>query len=136
MRNIFTPEDFKATEKTEGFGFDTNQGQRNAFFAAEKANEILNKLIESWPVVYGFVNKEGVDFGSSLINKGHPFFTASTHTARLAFIEEIKPKCEKHEPFNINEGIILPSYPAQVPEPIWKCARCGVELIAEWRAKE
>jgi hypothetical protein len=128
-KNIFTPDDFKASEKIEGFDFNANQGQRNAIFAAERANEILNKLIESWPVVYGSACRQEWHTAEQT-TKGViavlSNFKESHYVARLAFIEKIKPKCEKHEPRGISmcdDGISS------------ICKSCGVIIKAEWREK-
>lgn len=94
--------------------------------AANLANEKLNKLIESWPVVYGnnFISNDGsaFDIGSVWnITK----LNDKTHTARLAFIEEIKKECVKHEPFNDS---CVPNH--------FHCKHCGVELQATWSEKK
>lgn len=49
--------------------------------------EKLNKLIESWPVVYGQWGGVYRSFGESYTDK---YDSGATHTARLAFIQEIK----------------------------------------------
>lgn len=61
-------------------------------FAAKTANDVLNKYIESCPVVYGTKHDstKGWGFDQQGIIEG-----LTTHTARLAFIEELpkeKPK--------------------------------------------
>lgn len=89
-------------------------------WASGRANELLAKEIETWPVVYGHYNK------------GIPEYWGpnekDTHKARLAFIEPIVKKECKHEPveYNINEiGTCQLSI----------CKYCRIELIAEWKAK-
>lgn len=113
MKNIFNPEDFRYGDSTIYFnGLHEEK-------AARLANEKLNKLIESWPMVDA--NK---DF------TGH--FVATTrlmedgsHTAYLAFIKENPKKQCKHTPYRL----------AQTKEE-WRCATCGVELVAEWKEKK
>lgn len=79
MKNIFKPEDFPNL-----------LGLREQ--AADDANEKMNKLIESWQVVYGrkvsgvfwFCDpKSGMDT------------SPETHTACLAFVEEINQAPEE-----------------------------------------
>ena len=74
MKNLFKPEDFKFT-LNQKYVF-----QSMADAISKVANKIMQKKIESWPVVYGNL---GYDFG---VNPSG----GDTHTARLAFIEEIK----------------------------------------------
>ena len=77
-------------------------------------NEKLNKLIESWPVVWS-------DNAHSWFENENPI---SAKKARLAFIEEIKKDC-KHEPFNDS---CVPNH--------FHCKHCGVELQATWSEKK
>lgn len=111
--NIFTPEDFDLHMLADPDGSDDINKE-----AAEQANEKLNKLIESWPVVYFGHNTYAVDQWSAVR------LPKDIKQARLAFIEVIKPKCEKHEPIKLVGGY----------SP--RCKDCGVELVAEWRTKE
>jgi hypothetical protein len=79
--------------------------------------EKLNKLIESWPSVFS---------GESYNDKWIDCETMhTTKTAKLAFIEEIKKECPKHEP---QSGWYM------MPNPV-KCKHCGIELLVEWREK-
>ncbi len=131
---IFTHEDFE--EYTES----GNSAEHAAYFANEK----IQKLIESWPVVYSqWKLGNETDGGVTLLNPQWHFLEGKpcdTHQARLAFIEEIeeivKEEC-RHEPihWNINKcsengEIHLFS---EYKEP--KCKHCGVELEAEWKTK-
>lgn len=86
--------------------------------AAEDANKKLQKLIESWPRVYG-------QKGNSLEGFQSWEMSDSTHKARLAFIEPIVKEPCQHEPDFINWGYKNP-----------KCKHCGVELIAKWEEKK
>jgi hypothetical protein len=89
---------------------------------AHIANEKLNKLIESSPVVY--CDNEYTSW-SQLKS---PTFS-DKKKARLMFIEEIVKECVKHEPikFQYDEGHLAMN-------PI--CAHCGVELVAFWSVKK
>jgi len=113
---------FKDFFKPEDFIYVTGFQGDKAMHAASIANEKLNKLIESWPVVYGskFISNDGsaFDVGSVWnITK----LSDKTHTARLAFIEEIKKEQCVHTPYRL----------AQVKEE-WRCGTCGAELQATW----
>ena len=114
--NIFTAKDFA---KNDPEVISADKYLHNEY-AAIIANEKLNKLIESWPVVYGWyppTYPQGTWTSSETIH------STSTHTARLAFIEEIKKEPCKHEP-KVTEGIT--SY-------LPYCKHCGVKLVAEWK---
>lgn len=100
MKDLFEPEDF----------CDIDFAAMD--YAADVANKKLNKLIESWPVVYQFGN-------SWLPLNG----TDATHKARLAFIEEIKKEPCKHEP---EDGWFMLSSPT-------KCKHCGTQLQITWK---
>ena len=82
---------------------------------------ILNKLIESWPVVYASKPDGKSELWSNNETTGH-----DTHRAFLAFIEEIKKEPCKHEPG---------AYQASLGETI-RCCHCGVELQATWSEKK
>lgn len=117
MKPFFTPDDFRYKLFK---GIDTCVSEQ----ACEIANQKLNTLIKSWPVVYKFNQ-------SWLSLKG----TDGTHQARLAFIEEIKREPCKHEPkplrcrkVNAETGEV--SYEGYI------CIYCNVELKAEWREVE
>jgi len=128
--------------------------------AANLANEKLNKLIESWPVVYGTKDNNGQHFHENTNGNYNP-----TLKARLAFIEEIKKEPEiisigksknslaKFErkfsdgsvQYSIDainwtpkHNLVEPckhepgAYQASLGETI-RCCHCNVPLIAEWR---
>ncbi len=88
--------------------------------AAKIANEKLNALIESWPVVYNY--NEGL---SSWWNPKEMVTTADNpvRKARLAFIEEIIKQPCKHDSYTI------------VGFNIGVCNNCNAKLVAEWREK-
>ena len=114
MKDFFKPKMFNGIEKRF----------RPENYAADVANQELQKMIESWPVVYGskFISNDGsaFDIGSVWnITK----ISDKTHSARLMVIEEIKKECVKHEPG---------AYQAGLGETI-RCCHCNVPLIAEWR---
>lgn len=128
MKNFFKPEDF-------GGSYGTSYTSRlDTIGAAEVANEKLNKLIESWPVVYEVVNSAGI---KSWL---HINAVSATSKALLAFIEEISPEPCKHEPLDIR--IELPNrlflHPDIIIQPPTRtlCKHCGVELVATWEAKK
>lgn len=79
MKNIFKLEDFPSLS------------YHAQIAAVVEANEKLNKLIESWPVVYGTYNCMPQGMISDWIYRTtNRQYDEHTHTARLAFIEEIK----------------------------------------------
>ena len=110
---FFKPEDFENLSVTK----DNLVPE----IAAEIANDKLEKLIESWPVVYGRTNLENeILYGT--VKAGY-----DTHKARLAFIEPLLREPCKHEP-------------TEIGSPVWDekkviCKYCGVKLIATWNAK-
>jgi hypothetical protein len=106
--------------------------------AAETANEKLNALIESWPMVYLNDHRN--------INSGIRFISTeqtklNTHKARLAFVEKIVKEPCKHEPINtvitdrhkvdLEREIAFNRYPG-----VSRCKHCGVELQATWSEKK
>lgn len=92
--------------------------------AVEIANEKLNKLIESWPVVYAHKNGEQIWAQAIYVKE-------NVYKARLAFIEEIKKEPCKHEP----EALEVRSY-GYVTIGTAKCKHCEVELKATWSEKK
>lgn len=75
---------------------------------ADKCNKKINELIKSWPVVLGQI--KNIDGG--LTDKKYWCATqisnnGETHTARLAFIEEIKRECVNHIP-KIQSNQVIP----------------------------
>lgn len=83
--------------------------------SARIANNILNKHLESCPVVYAS-KSQGWQWTETKND-------LDTHKARLFGVEQIKKDC-KHEPDWEEEGTGRPY-----------CIHCNVELVAEWRAK-
>lgn len=128
MKNFFKPEDFRSGHP------DKPESYVDAHKAAKIANEKLNKLIESWSVVYGKNNQWD-------ITDGRPdSYLGCTHKARLAFIEEIPKEQCKHEPISLlGKGYSQEiSYRGDISEFLFssKCKHCGVELVAEWKEKK
>lgn len=105
MKNFFKPEDF------------VNCG-RIYQDCADVANEKLDALIESWPVVYG-------QLPISDFNWTGPKQYHDTHKARLAFIEEIVKESCKHKPAHFESD-----------DQHINCKYCGVELRATWSEKK
>jgi hypothetical protein len=99
--------------------------------------EKLNKLIESWPVVYALENN------SQWYMNQYAFPIAATRKARLAFIEEIVKEPCKHEvvftDIKINWGIkqsSAPNWRFNDNELVHTCRDCKVELQATWSEKK
>lgn len=100
---LFKPEDFDGAE-----------------CYSNSANKKLQEYLESCPVAYfKYLGGKPFNLGPEL-NKED-----DTHTARLAFIEELAKESCKHEPTFVNDGDTIN----------WKfsCKRCGVKLEAEWK---
>lgn len=76
---IFEPSDFYDFDEQKA----TTPGQ-----AAIKANEKLNAMIESWPVVYNSLDHVGVSKYAWSSNRT----SNDTHKARLAFVETLSPE--------------------------------------------
>lgn len=99
--------------------------------AAETANDILNKYLESCPFVYGIKNTYFIEE-----NTFYNFDWQSrakeerTHVARLAFIEELPKEPCKHEA-NVNIHLGTSS---RIIES--KCKHCGVDLVISWKEKK
>lgn len=110
MKPIFSAEDF------DGKYLPDN----NAI--AKVANFHIQKLIESWKVVYGF---DGFEDGW----EEHKFPEA-THQARLAFIEPIQKKECEHTPYPVSSKMTL------FKDQAWECAGCGAKLKATWSVDE
>lgn len=117
MKPMFIPKNF------DGKGLTS---RLDCELASEVANQIFAKLIESWEVVYGSKIP-----ATGLMQWDPQPSMGDTHQARLAFIEEIPKQPCKHLP-DSKEGLIrgpgLMVFSA-------KCKHCGVELVADWRAK-
>lgn len=124
MRDIFKPSDFYAVT----FVVD-------AKLAADAANEKLNKLIESWPVVYfSSHNAIGELKGSAGLIIGNKQL-GDTHKARLAFIEEIKKEPCKHTVASHRAGngpwVLNTEYDGS-----FVCEKCKTKLEIQWKEKE
>lgn len=130
-KGFFKPEDFNCRYSQETWHE----------LAADIANEKLNKLIESWPVVYGEFQDNMLVMPFGMV-KG----ATDSHTARLAFIEKIKKECVNHEPEYAQDTIISFSGKEAARSNLstheygrvylQRCKHCGVELQATWTAKE
>jgi len=117
--------------KPEDFQFSNVTGDAALLIAkssAEKANEKLAELIESWPVVYTTKVLKYTEFEkqkwshiSDFDDNRHPMNWA-THTARIAFIQEIKKECPGHEPTFVVGSAHIST----------RCKHCGVELETTW----
>lgn len=124
MKDFFDPEDFE-----EQFG-SVEQARANRELSAKIANAKLNKLIESWPVVYGnFVDSR---------NWTKHETSMDTHTARLAFIEEIKKECVNHTPSwnGLKTIMSVDRFDNRFANVESVCMDCGVELVARFEIKE
>lgn len=80
MKNFFKPEDFDAREVPPGYAYMLTREEATVI-----ANEKLNVLIESWPVVYGTKDNNGQHFHENPNGNYNP-----THKALLAFITKIE----------------------------------------------
>lgn len=126
MKPIFSAEDFRF--------LDHNNYISPAGRAATLAQEKIQKLIESWPVVIGAPDDQEVDHWSpSLYN-----YPGATHKARLAFIEELpKKECLNHSPTvaaqNVSER--NPDIAYMLGCSV-KCSICGAKLKATWSVDE
>jgi len=134
MKDFFKPEDFIAPYGYAGLN------RMEADLAANAANEKLNKLMKSWPIVYGHGETPGA---SSLWNMNGPEKERAPHThkARLAFIQELPKEPCKHEPVNTiftdRHKIDLENEIAFNRQPSKShCKHCGVELQATWSEKK
>jgi hypothetical protein len=116
MKNIFKPEDLNVIQTNHPlWGLD----DRERYIVCEHINTKLNELIESWPRVYSNKDANGDYFEWSK----DPYAGCEVK-ALLSFIEPIKRECVKHEPIQYG-GLVG-----------YKCMKCGVELVAEWKVKE
>lgn len=129
MKHIFTPSDFQHLFHTKH--------QEQFVLIANFANEKLQALIESWPVVYG------TSYEGHICNNW--YFDANetdiedkvTHKARLAFVEEIVKEPCKHEPMRTVSFTVSVDQPGnEYYKHATKCQYCGVELEATWSEKK
>lgn len=124
MRDIFKPEDFSGS--SDFLAWEE---------AAVIANEKLNKLIESWPVVYfSSQNALGELAGSAGLIIGVKQ-DGDNHKARLAFVEEIPQEPCKHTVASHRAGngpwVLDTEYDGS-----FTCGKCGVKLEMQWKEKE
>lgn len=115
MKDFFKPEDFADYQFSTVIAHD----------AAAMANAKLEKLIESWPVVY--INKYEASKGWHFDKNQH-----DTHRARLAFIESIK-ECEHRVAMERmgNGRWTIHTH----PDGTIRCGKCGVEVKdVKWEA--
>ena len=118
MKDLFKPEDFESQ----------TVWAPHSRSLAYIANKKLNKLIESWPVVYG-------SFGENQVSRtfGQVKVLGDTHTARLAFIEEIVKEPCKHEPSRVTSFQMAVDVSGnEYFRHRTTCQYCGIELEAKW----
>jgi len=125
MDKFFEPGDFEELEWSRIHAL--------AQHAAGMANRKLAKYLESCPTVFAAYDAK-FDCWSDYSTLKEPFHT---HQAKTICIEELPKECVKHEPVwelkilsALFPGKLAPSY---FGNP--KCAKCGIELVAEWKAK-
>lgn len=133
--NLFKPEDFYSRNMIQTYIGSPITGKTILVSdAVSYSNTKLNALIESWPVVTGFVGED------DLLHYGNGTDSADTHKAYLAFIEPIvKEEC-KHEPkyeILLKAGSDAVDYEQlmKLLKSAKECRHCGVELTATWSAK-
>lgn len=100
---------------------DFTFSERGCMYLADIANAKLNAEIEKWPKLYKYPHM----FGWSEVSES---IHTPIHTARLAFIEEIKPKeCEHNGAgYRIDMRGFIES----------RCDKCGIKLRAKWEVAE
>jgi hypothetical protein len=129
MKNFFKPEDFLTKGIfTRYIGTPANK----CIFitdAANLANEKLNALIESWPVVTGKMTMGGAIVG---IPFGEVLGVEDTHKARLAFIEELPKEPCKHEPIWDSKNTVFPGLISPTYYGAAHCQKCGILLEITW----
>lgn len=122
MKDFFKPEDFEEWEN------------HCCKAIADFANAKLNKEIAKWPITYRYepLAKRSPDhfiwsLDDSPLTKTVGLPPSYTATARLAFVEEIKPKECDHEIYAIGYNI-------KDNKPIYHadCTKCGKKLKPTW----
>jgi len=83
MKEIFKSEDF-----SEVLSVVTKDKNWYADYISKVANIKVNDLISSWPIVYGHETSDAWHYCKT--NEKESWLNSATHTARIAFIEEIK----------------------------------------------
>jgi hypothetical protein len=128
MKLVFTPEDFPSKH-------DYPIPSDVAAYIADLSNTKLQKLIESWPVVYKVPSSKYIaEMWQDHRKDGHQ--ARYTHKARLAFLEKIPKEPCTHEPdtlFGLSKRMM--AGPRDEVENTIVCKHCGIELVSEWRAK-
>jgi len=128
MKFRFTPEMFDP-----GIG-PANDGQKLCTYswAARKANQALDKYLETLPMVYGYGE---TPCASSLWNMNGPTQEREHHThfAILFDIEELpKKECDHSDP-----GVIIKYNHGRPEFPIVaNCIKCGAKLKAKWEVEK
>jgi hypothetical protein len=126
MKPVFTPEDFTPEDFTPEPVIKTYPGRGHVYLPAGEASDLANaklaRLMESWRRIHWTHPFEDIKL-NGLWDSNH------THTAYLAFVEELpRPEC-KHTILN---------YSSHHGRPVTTafCGECGVELVAEWKEKK
>lgn len=131
-KNIFVPEDF------ENFAYPfTPEGY------ADCANEKLDAFIKTCPVIYSESSKAQLGYQVWDTNP-EIYYTKKRFKAYLTFIEELPKEPCKHEPpeeaevfpVDITGKSAIGKYFARIPKFSVRCCHCGIELVAEWKAKK
>lgn len=114
----FKPEDFYTSENIQ---------KTTAGLAARVANRKLEEWLSQAPVVYGGPTLANIySIQQSKIN---------TFKAKLVCIEELPKEPCKHEPVKRISPFM---YRNETSGPCTyepNCRKCGIELVAEWKAK-
>lgn len=136
MKDLFKPEDFDSD------GLITCEDRSISIADAIRlANKKINKLIESWPVVYG--KNWLMENVTRWVEADIPFPMA-THQGRIAFIKELPKEgpCEHEIDFHItgfSSKTKIEFFKKDWEDfisPTRKCKHCGIELVAKWEAKK
>jgi hypothetical protein len=125
MNDFFKPSDFIG-QVSSGY----------VHIAAKIANDKLNKLIESWPVVILEKSNKHASHNKWVQDDGGFRKECFTHTARLAFIEEIKKEPCNHKPSMARVGNANWEILTTNERGDFMCAACGIEIEATWSEKK
>lgn len=101
--------------------------------SVEDCTAKLNKLLESATVVTGSINGDRV-----LCGWGNGILPESTHQGLLIDVQPIEREPCKHEPSTVTFYTDISPYSKRIifdynSNP--KCKHCGIDLVADWRAK-
>jgi hypothetical protein len=121
MREIFKPEDFP-------WGMESRVDLRS-IRASVTANEKLNALIESWPVVIEDTLDVHPSHRKWAVDDGGYNLKYYSRKAYLAFIEPIKREC-----FHTPRTRVRFVSSDRIGRVLGIC-ECGQEMIADWRVK-